>query len=78
MTRPDMFYAVRQTRRPKLVGSRRMRLADAEREVRVWAREIGPAAVVPASPEAEAASRTYDQAVLGRLLSEYQTKGEGR
>jgi hypothetical protein len=71
MTAPR-FYAIRQTRRPRVIGSRSMTLADAEREVRVWAREIGPAVVVPATPETRAAVRREDQTEMAAILAAAQ------
>jgi hypothetical protein len=77
--RPPRFYAIRQAR-SKVIGSRAMLLAEAEREVRIWGREIGPARVVPAAglvlddraitaSDLAHAIRYYDQAVLVPLLA---------
>lgn len=62
------FYAVRQAR-TRVIGSRVMSLAEAEREVAAWLEDVGPAVAVPATPELARAVRAYDQAVLARLLT---------
>jgi hypothetical protein len=69
---PDMpapkFYAVRQAR-TKVVGSRLMTRAEADREVSAWRANIGPAVAVPDSPEVRRAVRVKDQAALTALLN---------
>lgn len=67
-TRQERFYAVRQAR-TKVIGSRTMTRGEAEREVAAWLEHIGPAVVVPATPETRHAVRTEDQAALGKLLA---------
>lgn len=57
------FYAIRQAR-TRVIGSRAMTREQADREVAAWAAEIGPARVLPVTPDLAAAVRTYDQAVL--------------
>jgi hypothetical protein len=57
------FYAIRQAR-TRVIGSRSMTRAEADREVAAWAAEIGPARVLPVSPDLAAAVRSYDQAIL--------------
>jgi hypothetical protein len=69
MSFEERFYAVRQGT-GRAIGSRAMALAAAEREVSVWREHIGPAVVVPATPEVAHAVRTYDQETLGALLAE--------
>jgi hypothetical protein len=61
------FYAVRQAR-TKVIGSRLMSRAEADREVSVWLAEIGPAAAVPDSPAMRTAVRAYDQETLSAAL----------
>lgn len=73
----NKFYAVRQAR-TRVIGSRKMTLAEAEREVAVWREEIGPAVVVPASREVTHAVRVYDQEVLSGLLRGAQEHVPGR
>lgn len=75
MTRPPRYYAIRQAR-TKVIGSRTMWEHEAAYEVRVWGKEIGPAAVVLAStPGLAEAVRSYDQAVLVPLLATAAPKG---
>lgn len=57
------FYAIRQAR-TRVIGSRSMTRAEADREVAVWAAEIGPARVLPVTPDLAHAVRYYDQAIL--------------
>jgi hypothetical protein len=65
---PDAkFFAVRQAR-TRVIGSRVMTRAEAELEVTVWLREIGPAAVVPVTDELTHAVRVYDQDMLRAVL----------
>jgi hypothetical protein len=61
------YYVIRQAR-TRVIGSRRMSLKDAEREVTAWTAEIGPAVAVPATPELKRAVTAYDQAVLVPVL----------
>jgi hypothetical protein len=65
---PDAkFYTIRQAR-TRIIGSPVQTRSEAEREAAVWAEEIGPAVVVPATPELAHATRVYDQEVLGEIL----------
>jgi hypothetical protein len=66
------FYAVRQAR-TRVIGSRVMSEAEAGREVAAWLENVGPAAVVPATPELARAVRSYDQAALAPLLAPVHT-----
>jgi hypothetical protein len=79
MSRRASYYAIRQAR-SKVIGSEAMSRARAEREAATWAANIGPAAVVPVTPELARAVRAYDQSVLVPLLaaaSQGSTKTEG-
>lgn len=62
------YYAVRQAR-TKVVGSRAMTRAEADREVSLWRQEIAGARVMPVTPELQRAVRAMDQAVLSRALA---------
>lgn len=66
------FYAIRQAR-TRVIGSRLMTRAEADREVAAWRAEIAPARTVPYTRELARAVRVYDQAVLGAALN-----GEGQ
>jgi hypothetical protein len=68
MSAAERFYAVRQGR-SKVIGSRTMTRAEADREVAAWREHIGPAVVVPATPGARHAVRTENQEALGALLA---------
>jgi hypothetical protein len=63
------FYAVRMASSGKLIGSRVMTEAEAEREVSCWRENIGRAGVVPADAESTSAVRKYDQDALAALLA---------
>lgn len=67
MSDAERFYAIRQAA-IKIIGSRTMTRDEAEREASAWREGIGPAAVVPATPEIRRAVRAFDQAVLAPLL----------
>jgi hypothetical protein len=73
MTR-ERFYAVRQFRSGAVRGSRLMSEEDAAREVAAWREQIGPAAMVPDSPQARQAVRRDDSPALFRLLLEHEPK----
>jgi hypothetical protein len=62
------FYAVRRFASGKVLGSRTMTRADADREVSAWREHIGPALTVPATDDVRRAVRANDQAVLAPLL----------
>jgi hypothetical protein len=64
---PGTFYVLRQAR-TRVIGSRVMTEAEANREAQVWAAEIGPAVAVPATPALAQAVRFYDQDVLVPIL----------
>lgn len=63
----EQFYCIRQFR-TKVCGSRLMTRAEADREAVMWLDQIGPAAVVPATPALAHAVRCADQDVLPPLL----------
>jgi hypothetical protein len=62
------FYVVRQAR-TRVIGSRAMTRAAADREASAWRENIGPAVVIPVTPEARRAVRTYDQPALTAYLT---------
>ena len=63
------YYAVRQAR-TKVIGSRAMTRAEADREVALWRQEIAAARVMPVTPELRRAVAAGDQAVLSRVLAQ--------
>lgn len=68
MNDTQRFYAVRRFASGKVLGSRTMTRAEADREVSAWREGIGPALAVPATDDMRRAVRTEDQAVLAPLL----------
>jgi hypothetical protein len=74
MSHAPRWYAVRMNSRGVTLGSRLMREQDAAREVAAWREQIGPAAMVPDSPQARQAVRRDDSPALFRLLLEHEPK----
>lgn len=68
----ERFYAIRKAK-TKIVGSRTMTRAEAEREVAAWRASIGPAVVVPATHANRGAVHRDDQTALAALLAEGQS-----
>lgn len=66
----EQFYAVRQARSGKVIGSRIMTRAEAEREVAVWREHIGRAGAVPVTRDTAQAVRLDNQDILPGLLEE--------
>jgi hypothetical protein len=71
MSSEDRFYAVRRFASGKVLGSRTMTRAEADREVSAWRESIGPALAVPATGDMRHAVRTEDQSVLVPLLGQF-------
>jgi hypothetical protein len=74
MSQGPRWYAVRMNSRGVTLGSRLMSEEDAAREVAVWREHIGPAALVPDTPQARQAVRRDDSPALFRLLLEHEPK----
>jgi hypothetical protein len=68
MTSTARFYAVRRFASGRVLGSRTMTRAEADRECSAWREGIGPAITVPATDDMRCAVRTADQATLAALL----------
>ena len=62
-------WAIRKCTRGKVIGSRIMPMREAEREVALWGREIGRAAVVPFVECYASTVRAEVQSVLAGWLS---------
>jgi hypothetical protein len=74
MSQEARWYAVRQFRSGAVRGSRLMSEEDAAREVAAWREQIGPAAMVPDSPQARQAVRRDDSPALFALLLEHEPR----
>lgn len=69
------YIAVRKFTSGKVLGSRVMTRAEADREVSVWRAEIGPAAVAPATATIRAMSDADDSAALADVLRQLSIPG---
>jgi hypothetical protein len=69
-TSDGKFYAVRQFRGGKVLGSRIMTEAEAQREVAAWRLAVGRAAVVADAADVREAVHSDDQTVLSKLLND--------